>query len=215
MAVRIETRGSQRGALACAVCIPSCCRSSRIRPSAGIEMLWYTRAAKPKALHHGRLRGVLPCERRIFSSAVVDASLSFRRECGQCLLNFYTWLRSRAASRVGRHFYGFFRFPPFCPSIRKSFAAARLDIFVGTVPLLSSRPLASVFARMDELAAAAAVVAMSVDDNAEEDAALEVIDGSAIAAHAQAPLDGTSKADKENHRDLPEGCEHGAANPKV
>ena len=68
---------------------------------------------------------------------------------------------------------------------------------------------------MDELAAAAAVVAMSVDDNAEEDAALEVIDGSAIAAHAQAPLDGTSKADKENHRDLPEGCEHGAANPKV
>ena len=101
MAVRIETRGSQRGALACAVCIPSCCRSSRIRPSAGIEMLWYTRAAKPKALHHGRLRGVLPCERRIFSSAVVDASLSFRRECGQCLLNFYTWLRSRAASRVG------------------------------------------------------------------------------------------------------------------
>ena len=57
---------------------------------------------------------------------------------------------------------------------------------VGNVPLLSSRPLALVFVRMDELAAAAAVVAMPIDDNAEEDAALDVIDGSAIAAHAQA-----------------------------
>ena len=61
-----------------------------------------------------------------------------------------------------------FETPLFCPSIRKSFARERIHIFVGTVPLLCSRPLSTVFARMEELVAAAAVVAMSVDDDAEE-----------------------------------------------
>ena len=90
-----------------------------------------------------------------------------------------------------------------------------VHIFVGTVPLLCSRPLSTVFARMEELVAAAAVVAMSVDDDAEVDSALEMADDSVAAHLARGPLSGTSEADKENHQDLPEGCEHGAANPKV
>ena len=108
-----------------------------------------------------------------------------------------------------------FETPLFCPSIRKSFARERIHIFVGTVPLLCSRPLSTVFARMEELVAAAAVVAMSVDDDAEVDSALEMADDSVAAHLARGPLSGTSEADKENHQDLPEGCEHGAANPKV
>jgi hypothetical protein len=108
-----------------------------------------------------------------------------------------------------------FETPLFCPSIRKSFARERIHIFVGIVPLLCSRPLSTVFARMEELVAAAAVVAMSVDDDAEVDSALEMADDSVAAHLARGPLSGTSEADKENHQDLPEGCEHGAANPKV
>ena len=105
--------------------------------------------------------------------------------------------------------------PLFVRRLRKSWQQHSLDIFVGTVPLLCSRPLSTVFARMEELVAAAAVVAMSVDDDAEVDSALEMADDSVAAHLARGPLSGTSEADKENHQDLPEGCEHGAANPKV
>ena len=68
---------------------------------------------------------------------------------------------------------------------------------------------------MDELAAAAAVVSMSVDDFAEVNGELEVAEGSATHAEAETPTIETLHDDKENERDLPEGCVLGAANPKV
>ena len=72
--------------------------------------------------------------------------------------------------------------PLFVRRLRKSWQQHSLDIFVGTVPLLSSRPLSAVFARMEALVAAAAVVEISIDDDAEEDSALEMADG-LVATH--------------------------------
>ena len=68
---------------------------------------------------------------------------------------------------------------------------------------------------MDELAAAAAVVAMSIDDFADEDPALEVDAGSTAAGDAPPTMIDTSDGSKENERDSPEGCDNEAANPKV
>ena len=56
---------------------------------------------------------------------------------------------------------------------------------------------------MDELAAAAAVVAMPIEDNAEEEMELELAAGTSTGDDAQAPLVESSSADKENEGNLP------------
>ena len=108
-----------------------------------------------------------------------------------------------------------FETPLFCPSIRKS-SLENAFIFL-SAPFLSSVHAHSprCLREWKSLSPRPAVVAMSVDDDAEVDSALEMADDSVAAHLARGPLSGTSEADKENHQDLPEGCEHGAANPKV
>ena len=67
----------------------------------------------------------------------------------------------------------------------------------------------------DELAAAAAVVAMSIDDNAEDELAVGAAIGAVVPNMSVKPSNESFEVGKENHPELPGGCEAGAANPKV
>ena len=68
---------------------------------------------------------------------------------------------------------------------------------------------------MDELAAAAAVVAISNEDFAEDPRDLEATGGSRSGADLRSPSIEASESDTENDGDIPELCNHEAANPKV
>ena len=68
---------------------------------------------------------------------------------------------------------------------------------------------------MDGLAAAAAVVAMAMDEFAGDDLVLEDALVEPTAADEQTLQTDTSEVNKENEHDLPEGCDDGAANAKV
>ena len=68
---------------------------------------------------------------------------------------------------------------------------------------------------MDELAAAAAVVAMAFDSENPEDAELETTVGTVGAAIGEEAAVGSASADEENQQDLPVPRRLGTANPKV
>ena len=68
---------------------------------------------------------------------------------------------------------------------------------------------------MDELATAAAVVAMSIDDDAEEETELDSMPGMSGDDAAQTSSMEVSSADKENQGDHPGLGEQRAADPKV
>ena len=68
---------------------------------------------------------------------------------------------------------------------------------------------------MDELAAAAAVVAMSIDDNGEVDLDLEAAPGAAAGDNTPTSTLEATNADKENVDDLPGVREQRAAARKV
>lgn len=68
---------------------------------------------------------------------------------------------------------------------------------------------------MDELAAAAAVVAMAIDDDAEEDSELEDSPGAAAVHDAPMPDLGAAEADKENESGLPVAANQRAEARKV
>ena len=77
------------------------------------------------------------------------------------------------------------------------------------------RPPEPDLAVMDELAAAAAVVAISNEDFAEDPRDLEETGGSRSGADLRSPSIEASESDTENDGDLPELFNHEAANPKV
>ena len=68
---------------------------------------------------------------------------------------------------------------------------------------------------MDELAAAAAVVAMAVDSENPEDAVLETTVGTVGAAVGEEAAVESTGADKETQPDLPVPRRLGTVNPKV
>ena len=68
---------------------------------------------------------------------------------------------------------------------------------------------------MDELAAAAAVVSISMDDNGQEDVELEDAPGAVRAVRQRRPALEDTFTDKENAGGLPVVQEQRAANPRV
>ena len=68
---------------------------------------------------------------------------------------------------------------------------------------------------MDEVEAAAAVLAVSVDELSDEGMELESVSGAQEAAEARAPASEAIEAEEENKPDLPAGRDDGAGVRKV
>ena len=68
---------------------------------------------------------------------------------------------------------------------------------------------------MDELAAAAATLAMPIDDNADEDEELGSMDNTVGTVEESRAANESARVDKENDPPVPAGSDLGAANPKV
>lgn len=80
---------------------------------------------------------------------------------------------------------------------------------------LSSRPPRNLFGGMDELDAAASVLAMEVDSDAEEDQELGAAPGESSDDIGLRTFSEPSSENKENHIDQPASGEVGAAQDKV
>ena len=68
---------------------------------------------------------------------------------------------------------------------------------------------------MDELAAAAAVLAMDVDSEIDDATILEITDGSPGASTGTVPASGCATEDEENHTNVPVDRQLRTKNPKV
>jgi hypothetical protein len=112
----------------------------------------------------------------------------------------------------GRGCYGTVKSVPFVPPFAQT---VLWRIFVTLAWRLSSRPPRNLFGGMDELDAAASVLAMEVDSDAEEDQELGAAPGESSDDIGLRTFSEPSSENKENHIDQPASGEVGAAQDKV